>query len=77
MLTHTLLRGAEANHKLTPTEWEGFQAVNGTNRYKKLKGSHCLGTSLSTWSAVREAEIGNQTLDYKAGVAKGNGTEEE
>lgn len=89
--------GVEAEHKLTPEEWNAFKAAESTEKFKQIEAKEEFENYLPSFETLRKKELskkqplvgdkpvyvigGIRSRDwnglYKAGVAKGNGTEEQ
>lgn len=89
--------GVEAEHKMTPGEWDAFRAAETTEKFKRIEHTEEAENYLPSFATLRKKELckkqplvgekpvyvigGTRSRDwtglYKAGVAKGNGTEEQ
>ncbi|THY55902.1 alpha/beta-hydrolase [Aureobasidium pullulans] len=89
--------GVRSEHKMTPEEWDAFEAAESTDKYKLIAHKEDAEQYSQSFETLRMKELSKQqpllgnkpvyviagtrsrdwTGLYNAGVAKGNGSEEE
>ncbi|GFF83138.1 hypothetical protein IFM47457_07176 [Aspergillus lentulus] len=71
--------GVEAEHKLTREEWDAFRAAEAAEKYTLIAYKEDFENYMPSFETLRKKELSKKDWGglYKAGVARGNGTEEQ